>query len=193
MPRNQREKEEEKSQIKLSPKQVPGSVGEAIVCYVLAQAAQVVVDPRIFPVLERLYDAEVSSGDTNPNNEVRAELTRIHEQLYDAVAAAGFEMCDLCEAVSRCSAGGSGNSIAREVRDCARARTQMWNAQRPGDVQRRARCGERSLIQPTHQEKIQTMKPSRSEIDAVDEGSRERTNKPSAVVLVDGTVDFVAR
>jgi len=97
MPRNQREKEEEKSQIKLSPKQVPGSVGEAMVCYALAQAAQVVVDPKIFPVLERLYDAEVSSGDTNPNNEVRAQLTRIHEQLYDAVAAAGFEMCDLCE------------------------------------------------------------------------------------------------
>ena len=80
MPRSQREKEEEKSRIKLSPKQVPGSVGEAIVCYALAQAAQVVVDPKSFPVLE-LYDAEVRvHGDTNPNNEVRAQLTMIQRQ-----------------------------------------------------------------------------------------------------------------
>ena len=72
MHRNQREKEDEKSKIKLSPKQVPGSIGEAMICYVLAQAAQVVVGPKISPVLERLYDAKVSSGDTNPRFKPRS-------------------------------------------------------------------------------------------------------------------------
>ena len=79
MPRSQREKEEEKSQIKLSPEQVPGSVGEVMICFALAQAAQVVVDPKIYHVLERLYDAEVSSGDTDPNDKVRAQLVTIHD------------------------------------------------------------------------------------------------------------------
>ena len=46
MPRSQREKEEKKSQIKLSPKQVPESVGEAMVCFALAPAGQVVVEPN---------------------------------------------------------------------------------------------------------------------------------------------------
>ena len=96
--------------IKLSPEQVPGSVGEAMCCFALAQAAQVDVDPTIFPALERMYGVEVRTGNTVPSHEVKEKLWQIHEHLCDAVEAAWLDVRDLSEAVSlaisRCSEHG---------------------------------------------------------------------------------------
>ena len=68
--------------IKLSSKQVPGSVGEAMCCFALAQAAQVAIDPTIYPVSEQMYGVEVCSGDAIPNGTVKEKLWQIHEQLW---------------------------------------------------------------------------------------------------------------
>ena len=90
------------------------------------------------------------------------------EQLCDAVAAAGFELCDLCEAVSRCSAGESDNSIAQEVRRCARARKQVSGVR---------------LSQLDQQPVEPAVVPQQSVMDAVDSKYTENVNEPAAAVF----------
>ena len=90
------------------------------------------VDPTIYPALERMYEVEVRTGNTVPSHDVKEKLWQIHEQLCDAVEAAGLDVRDLSEAVSltvsRCSEHGGTKGFANLVRSCAAARSKHRTA-----------------------------------------------------------------
>ena len=125
---------------KLSPKHVLGSVGEAMCCFALAQAAQVAIDPTIHPVLEKMYAVEVRSGNAEPSGAVKKELTQIHGRLCNAVESAGFSVSDLCQAVTICSSGVDTRDFARVARTCAQARKLLEDSEAAVNEQPQA-CG----------------------------------------------------